>query len=126
VGALVQQVGEVLDRGHALFGGASAGGGATPDAGWSLAGAGERLRSTSQPMARLTGELPAHHTTFTGEAVQALDAATGTDVRLGDRVRDAGRADASGWASSRAVTEGAACDTAAWSRYRAPRRASAR
>ena len=113
MGALVAQVGQVLGRGHALFGGPSAGGGVTLDTGGGLAGAGDRLRSTGREMTGLAGALPARYGGFARDAVQALDAATGTDVRLRGRVRDAGGADGSGWASSGAVLDGAHGDTAA-------------
>jgi peptidoglycan DL-endopeptidase CwlO len=112
VGALVAQVGEVLGRAHALFGGPSCDGGAPLDAGRGLAGAADGLRSTFRQMAGLAGALPVHYTGFAHDTLQALDAATGTDTRLGGNVRDAGRADLAGWASSRAVVDGAATDTA--------------
>ena len=63
-------------------------------------------------MAGLAGALPANYTTFAHRAVQALDAATGTDTRLRGRVRAAGRADRSGWASSGAAVHGAESDAA--------------
>jgi cell wall-associated NlpC family hydrolase len=113
VGALVAQVGQVLGRGHALFGGPSAGGVVTLDTGGGLAGAGDRLRSTGREMTGLTGALPAHYRGFARDAVQALDAAAGTDTRVGGTVGEAGRADGSGWASSGAVLDGAHGDTAA-------------
>jgi hypothetical protein len=112
VGALVQQVWQVLGRGHALFGGPSSGGVGTVDAGGRLAGAGERLRSTHREMTGLAGALPDHYRRFADDTVQALDAATGTDIRLRGWVRDAGRTDGSGWVSSGAVVNSAASDTA--------------
>jgi peptidoglycan DL-endopeptidase CwlO len=112
VDALVAQVGEVLSRAHALFGGPSCDGGATLDAGSGLAGAGDGLRSAWRQTAGLAGALPVHYARFAHDSVQALDAATGTDIRLRGKVRDAGRADLSGWASSRTVVNGAATDTA--------------
>jgi hypothetical protein len=112
MGALVRQVGEVLGRAHALFGGPSCGGVAALDAGWILAGAGDRLRSTRRQMTALTGTLPAHYGPFAHDAVQALDAATSTDTRLSGTVGNAGRTDHSGWASSGAVVDGAETDSA--------------
>ena len=112
MGALVQRVGEVLGRGHALFGGPSAVGAAALDAGGGLAGTSDRLRGAFREMRGLAGVLPAHYATFTGGTVQALDAATGTDLRLRGGVRGAGGADHSGWARSGAVVSGAAADTA--------------
>jgi hypothetical protein len=113
VDALVAQVGAVLGRAHALFGGPSCDDGAALDAGSGLAGAGDGLRSTRRQMAGLAGALPVHYARFVHDIVQALDAATVTDTRLRGKVRDAGGADRSGWASSRAVVNGAATDTAA-------------
>jgi hypothetical protein len=111
VDALVQQVRDVLGRAHALFGRPSSRGEAW-DAGWGLAGAGDGLRGSGRQMAGLAGALPVHYASFASDSVQALDAATGTDTRLRGKVRDAGRADHSGWASSGAVINGAATDTA--------------
>ena len=112
VGALVQQVGEVLGRAHSLFGGPAAGGVAALDAGSGLAGAGDVVRTGRQQVAGLSGALRGNYTGFAAGAVQALDAASGTDTRLGGRVRAAGGADRSGWASSGAVVNGAQTDTA--------------
>jgi hypothetical protein len=109
VGALVDRVHEVLGRAHALFGGPS---GAVWDGGSGLDGARDRLHGTRRQMAWLAGALPAHYSGFADDAVQALDAATGTDARMRGQVRDAGRADHSGWASSGAVLNGAQTDTA--------------
>ena len=110
MGALVGHVHEVLGRAHALFGGPSRGGGAAWDAPWGLAGAGDALRSTGRRLAGLSGVLPARYTTFTHHAVRALDAVTGTDIGVGGTLRDAGRADGAGWASSGAVVDGADTD----------------
>jgi hypothetical protein len=112
VGALVRHVAGLLGRAHALFGGPSAGGVAAVDAGWGLVGAGDRLRRTRRQMAGLGGALPAHYTAFAHDAARALDAASRSDTRLGATVRHAGRVDHSGWASSGAVVNGAATDTA--------------
>jgi hypothetical protein len=112
VGALVRDVAEVLGRAHALFGGPSSAGAAW-DAGRGLPAAGERLRSTRRGMTLLSGALPAHYSRFADDTAQALDATAGTDIRLGGWVRDAGRTDGSGWASSGAVVNSTASDTAA-------------
>jgi hypothetical protein len=112
VGPLVRHVEQVLGRGHALFGGPSSGGVAALDAGGGLAGAGQPLGKTRRQISGLAGALPVHYTTFATDAQQALDAAAGTDSRLRGRVRDAGRADHSGWQRSGAVVTGAATDTA--------------
>ena len=63
-------------------------------------------------MIGLSGALPANYSGFAADAVQALDAASGADSRLHGRVAEAGGADRSGWASSGAVVNGAAADTA--------------
>ena len=112
MGALVRHVGQVLGRARALFGGSSPSGVAALDAGWGLAGGGESLRATRRQVSALAGALPAHYTTFATDAVQALDAAAGTDTRLRGKLRAAARADHSGWARSGAVLTGAATDTA--------------
>jgi peptidoglycan DL-endopeptidase CwlO len=111
VGALVAQVGEVLSRAHSLFG-APSGGAAALDAGSGLAGAADGVRRTGQQISNLAGALPAHYRGFARDAVRALDAAAGTDTRVGGAVGEAGRADGSGWASSGAVLSGAHADTA--------------
>jgi hypothetical protein len=109
---LVRHVRQVLGRGHTLFGEAGSSGGTAPwDARWGLAGARDRLRRTRQQMAGVTGVLPVHYAGFAHDAARALDAATGTDTRLRAGVRDAGRSDHAGWASSAAAVHGAATDT---------------
>lgn len=111
--ALVGHVHEVLGRAHALFGAPAGGGAGTWDGGGGLAGAGTLLRRTRRQMTGLVGALPAHYRGFGDDAAQALDAAAGTDTGLGGRVRDAGRTDGRGWASSGAVLTGARTDTVA-------------
>ena len=110
--ALVGHVAEVLGRAHALFGGP-----VTRTEYWDgaagLAGGGDLLRRTRRQMKGLAGALPARYRGFADDAVRAVDAAAGTDTGLGGRVRDAGRADGSGWASSGAVLAGAQADIAA-------------
>ena len=110
--AWVGQVHEVLGRAHALFGGPAARA-ETWDGAAGLPGGGDLLSRTRRQMTSLAGALPAHYREFADDAVQALDAAAGTDAGLGGRVRDAGRADGSGWASSGAVLAGAQADIAA-------------
>jgi peptidoglycan DL-endopeptidase CwlO len=82
-----------------------------PDAGSGLAGAGDLVRSGQRHMTGLSGTLPANYTSFASDAVQALDAASGTDTRLSGQVHDARGAGRSGWARSGAVVSGAATDT---------------
>ncbi|WP_082408956.1 hypothetical protein [Mycobacterium intracellulare] len=110
--ALVERVGQVLGRAHALFGAPGGGDVMAVDAGSGLAGASAALRPARGSMGGLTGALPANYTRFSAGATQALDVASGTDRRLGVGVRDAGRADRSGRLDSGLVVNGAAADTA--------------
>jgi peptidoglycan DL-endopeptidase CwlO len=112
-GGLVAHVEHVLERGHALFGEPSAAGARLCDSGWGLAGVGERLRAAHAQMNGLTGALPARYTRFASDALQAIEAAAGTDAGLRNRVRAAGRAEGAGATTSAAVINGAATDTAA-------------
>jgi hypothetical protein len=113
VGALVQQVGEVLGRAHALFGDPPASGGvAALDAGSGLAAAGDLVRGGQQRMSGLSGVLPVKYGGFATDAGAALDGGAGTDNSLGGQLQDAAGADRSGRASSGAVVNGAATDTA--------------
>ncbi len=76
VGALVQQVGEVLGRGYALFGDPPASGGsAASSSGAGLAAAGDVVRGGHQRIAGLSGALPAGYGSFASDAGPALDAA---------------------------------------------------
>jgi peptidoglycan DL-endopeptidase CwlO len=114
VGALVAHVGEVLGRGHALFGEPPAsGGGAALDAGSSLAAGGDLVRSTQTQMSGLTGALKAKYSSFATDAGPALDAAGAADGQLANSLRGAAGTDRSGRASSGSVVNGAAADTAA-------------
>ena len=113
LGALVQQVGEVLGRAHLLFGDPPASGGvAALDAGSGLAAAGDLVRGGQARMTGLSGVLPAKYGGFATDAGAALDGAAGTDSSLGGWLDDAAGADRSGRASSGAVVNGAAADTA--------------
>ncbi|WP_241777324.1 C40 family peptidase [Mycobacterium intracellulare] len=109
--ALVEHVGQVLGRAHALFGSGGAGDVVALDAGPGLSGATGAVRNGQRTMAGLTGVLPATYSRFAAAGVQALDVASGTDGRLGVGVRDASGANRSGWAHSGAVVRGAAADT---------------
>ena len=113
LGALVQRVGEVLGRAHLLFGDPPASGGvAALDAGSGLAAAGDLVRGAQARMTGLSGVLPVKYGGFATDAGAALDGAGGTDSRLGGQLDDAAGADRSGHASSGAVVNGAAADTA--------------
>ena len=113
VGALVQQVGEVLGRAHSLFGDPPVSGGtAALNAGSGLAAAGEVVRGGQQQISALSGALPVKYGGFATDATVALDGAAGADGNLSGQLRDAAGADRSGRASSGAVVNGAAADTA--------------
>jgi hypothetical protein len=114
VGALVEQVGQVLGRGHALFGDPPASGGtAAGDAGVGLANAGDVVRGGHHRIRALSGALPAGYTQFATDAAPGLDAAADSDTTLGATLRDSARADRSGHHTSASVLNGAASDTAA-------------
>jgi hypothetical protein len=116
LGALVQQVGQVLNRGHALFGDPLAGGHtAALDSSTRLAAAGDLVRSGQARMAGLSGQLPTAYGDFAATAGPALDDAAGTDRALGGQLQAAAGSDQSGRANSGAVVDGAATDTAALS-----------
>lgn len=114
VGALVERVGEVLGRGHALFGEPPASGGtAARDSGSGLATAGDLVRTGTQRISGLSGALPTGYTQFATDAGPALDAAADADTNLSRNLRDSAEADRSGRQSSGTVVNGAASDTAA-------------
>ena len=114
VGALVQQVGEVLGRGHALFGDPPASGGtAALNSGTGLATAGDLVRTGQQRISGLSGALPAGYTRFATDAGPALDAAAAADTNLSNNLRDSAATDRSGRQTSGSVVNGAASDTAA-------------
>jgi peptidoglycan DL-endopeptidase CwlO len=114
VGALVEHVGEVLGRGHALFGDPpSSGGTAATTSGAGLTAAGDLVRGGHQRISALSGALPAGYTTFATDAGPALDAAAKADDALGTNLRDAAASDRAGRGTSGAVVNGAASDTAA-------------
>jgi hypothetical protein len=78
VGALVAQVGEVLGRGHSLFGEPPAsGGGPAQESGSELAAAGNLVRDGQAQMSGQSGVLSAKYASFATDAGPALDAAGG-------------------------------------------------
>jgi hypothetical protein len=88
VGALVQQVRQVLGRAHALFGDpASSGGSAAAGAGGRLAGAGDVVRSGQSQISALSGQFAAGYGLFAAGAGLALDDLAGADERLNTRLR---------------------------------------
>jgi hypothetical protein len=114
VGALVQQVGEVLGRGHALFGEPPASGGtAATTSGAGLAAAGDVVRNGQARISALSGAFPAGYTRFATDATAALDAASDADGNLSTNLRDSAQTDRSGRTNSGSVVNGAASDTAA-------------
>jgi hypothetical protein len=87
VGALVQQVRQVLGRAHALFGDpASSGGSAAAGAGGRLAGAGDVVRSGQSQISALSGQFAAGYGLFAASAGLALDDLAGADERLSTRL----------------------------------------
>jgi hypothetical protein len=86
VGALVQQVRQVLGRAHALFGDpASSGGSAAAGAGGRLAGAGDVVRSGQSQISALSGQFAAGYGLFAAGAGLALDDLASADERLSTR-----------------------------------------
>jgi len=112
VGALVRDVEQVLDRGHALFGGPAGGYAPVRDGGDELGDARERSGEARRPIAAATGVLAQRHRRFARDAARALDAAVAADAGLRVAVGEAGRTDQSGWATSKAVLTGAHNDAA--------------
>ncbi|QEN17670.1 hypothetical protein D3H54_30890 (plasmid) [Mycobacterium sp. ELW1] len=112
VGAVVQQVGEVLGRAHSLFGDPPASGqGPASGSVLKLSGAGELVRSGQAQMAPLSGQLATNYSTFAGGAGPALDTLAGTDRALSTQLDEAARSDRTGRTSSGGVVNGAAADT---------------
>jgi cell wall-associated NlpC family hydrolase len=119
VGALVQYVGEVLGRSHALFGDPpDAAARAATGAGARLNDAGRLLAAGRRRFASLSGDFAAGYDGFTRRAGPALDRLAGLEDRVGGVLTDAAGSDRRGRAQSGAVLNGAASDTAtlaAWS-----------
>jgi cell wall-associated NlpC family hydrolase len=114
IGAVVEQVAEVLGRAHGLFGDPPASGGsAARGAGSALTRAGDLVRGGVAQMSVLSGDFAAGYTAFGGRAGARLDGLAGTDQRLSDQLHDAARSDRTGRATSDGIVNGAATDTAA-------------
>jgi cell wall-associated NlpC family hydrolase len=112
VGGVVEQVGGVLGRAHALFGEPpSSGGSAAAAAGSRLGEAGQVVRSNQRVVSNLSGEFAAGYRTFAGNAGPALDGLAGIDDRLGGQLRAAAGSDRGGRAASGAVINGAVADS---------------
>ena len=113
MGAVVQQVGEVLGRAHSLFGDPpSSGGSAAAGAGNKLSGAGDLVRDGQSRISGLSGQFATSYGVFAGGAGPALDNLAGTDQQLSNQLREAAGSDRGGRATSGAVVNGAAADTA--------------
>jgi cell wall-associated NlpC family hydrolase len=118
MGAVVEQVAEVLGRSHGLFGfPPTSGGSAARSAGSVLTGAGDVVRGGVAQISGLSGDFAAGYTAFGGRAGPSLDRLAGTDQRLSDQLRDAARADRTGRAISGGILNGAAADTTALAPY---------
>ena len=114
VGAIIEHVGDVMGRAHALFSDPPRSGSATAtDASTSLAGAAETVARNQRLMSGLSGEFAASYGTFSDDAGPALDGLAGLDAEVGDRLRDAAGSDRDGRAASGAAIDGAAVDSAA-------------
>jgi peptidoglycan DL-endopeptidase CwlO len=109
VGALVQQVGEVLGRAHSLFGTPAVGEGLGASSG--LAGAGSLVRGGAAQMGGLSGVLPASYGIFADDAGPTLDNAAGADGALNGQISTAATSDALGHSTSGAVLTAASTDT---------------
>ena len=118
IGAVVQQVREVLGRAHSLFGDPpTSGDSAARSAGSALTGAGTVVRGGLAQISELSGELPTGYGAFGRAAAPGLDNLAGTDQRLSDHLHDAAGADRTGRATSGGVLSGAAADSSAFAPY---------
>lgn len=105
-------MGQVLHRGHALFGQPGFGGGAAAGhSGSALAGAAELVRHSHHRMSGLSGALPATYHTFAADAGPGLGTVSTADNRLGTQIHDAVQVDWTGRTNSGNVVNGAANDT---------------
>lgn len=111
LGQLVQQVGNTLAHGQALFADPPAGPVDAPSAPLSTAAA--LVRAGRDRVGALSGDLPAAYGRFADDAAPALDAAADSDRRLATHLDQAVQAERSGRARTGAVRSGAAADTAA-------------
>jgi peptidoglycan DL-endopeptidase CwlO len=111
VAALVRYVGDVLGRGHALFGqpGDSR---AAANVATSLHAAGRRVRAGRRQFAELAGDFAASYDGFAGRTQPNLHRMGRLDERFGRTLTDAAGTDQRGYAQSGEVIDGAAADTA--------------
>ena len=112
IGAVVQQVGEVLGRGHSLFGNpGDSGQGSASGSVTRLTSAADQVRTNHTQMAPLSGQFAASYSTFAGGAGPALDNLAGKDQALSTQLDEAARSDRTGRSSSGGVVNGASADT---------------
>jgi SLT domain-containing protein len=112
IGAVVQQVGEVLGRGHSLFGNpGDSGQGSASGSVTRLTSAADQVRTNHTQMAPLSGQFAANYSTFAGGAGPALDNLAGKDQALSTQLDEAARSDRTGRSSSGGVVNGASADT---------------
>ena len=111
MGAVIEQVGEVLGRAHALFGDPPE---PSVALNWPshLVCAGESVRSALAQTSDLSGDSAAAYRAFAGGAGAALDGLAALDGRLGDHAVEAAHVDRTGRATSGGVIDRAAADTA--------------
>jgi peptidoglycan DL-endopeptidase CwlO len=111
---VVQHVGAVLGRGHALFGDPpESGGSAAAGAESQLIGAADGVRTGQGQIAGLSGRFATAHGAFAAGAGSGLDALAGTDQGLSGQLDEAAGSDRTGGSASGAIVSGAAADTAA-------------
>lgn len=113
--AIVAEAGDVLGRGHSLFGTPVSAGESTGVNG--LSRAGDLVRDGVARASGLSGDLASSYWQFGGRTGLGLDTLSGVDERLGGGLRDAAAADRSGHARSGTVLTGAAADVTGLAPY---------
>jgi peptidoglycan DL-endopeptidase CwlO len=113
VGAVVERVGEVLGRAHALFGDpAESGRSSAARAGTQLADAGESVHGAQRRIEPLSGDFATGYGAFAGRTGSALDGFADADNRFSGQLGEAVGSDRAGRAASGSVVNGAVADTA--------------
>ncbi|MDA2893419.1 C40 family peptidase [Mycolicibacterium sp. BiH015] len=113
--AIVAEAGDVLGRGHSLFGTPASAGDSTAATG--LGRATDLVRDGVSRTSLLSGEFAASYGQFGGRAGLSLDRLTRVDERLGGGLRDAATANRSGHTRSGTVMAGAAADVTGLAPY---------
>ena len=115
IDAVVEQVGELLERALALFADPPPASGGPPvaEAGASLAGADQQLHTGHREMTALTGRLADGHRQLAGAAHAQLTTVSDRDEQLGHRLEHAADTDSAGRAASDALRRAAAAELAA-------------